>query len=220
MLCRTLNKHPELIVGEEILHKDHEKMLAWRKQAAQNKKEINYLSKEFIEIAFQKINGFKIMLTQIKNDSEIWEYLKSIKDLKIIFLYRKNFLDAFFSLKAALQTNVWQKEECKNKEYLLKPFYININEMLQVFKKTENELNYYKKFFKDHKKIEITYESLTNNWDEEFLKIQKFLSVAEHKINPQLEKLNYNYKVFIKNLKEVKNFLSNTKYKNFLDINL
>ena len=220
MLCRTLNEHPELKVGEEILHKDHEKMVDWRKQIINEKQNANFLNKNFIKSAFQRINGFKIMLTQIEKNSEILEYLKSIKDLKIMLLYRINFLKAFVSLKVALHTNIWQKENSMEKEIFINPININPKEMLENFEKTEKEIQFYKKFFKNHENIEIKYENLIGDWENEFAKIQKFLNVQELCISPQLKKLNHNYKIFIKNYNELKDFFIKTKYKKFFEIQL
>ena len=219
MLCRTLNNHPQIKVGEEILHNSHPSMISWRKKIYNNQYyKKNFLNKKFIDLTFENLNGFKIMFNQIDKSCEIWDVLNKIPNLKVIFLTRKNLLEAFLSLKISLITNVWQKEKINSCAENIEPFFLQKTEILKYFTKTETEIEYYKKFFFNKNQLHLTYENLIGSWNCTIKKIQKFLQVEKVELYPALEKLNKNYYKHVKNFSEIKNFIYNTKYKHFFNI--
>ena len=131
--------------------------------------------------------GFKIFYYHAQNNSWkcIWNYLKGYRDLKIIHITRENVLKTYLSWKRANQTNQWIKKSQKNEA----PIRFDYDEFLHVLTKTGKWEQECDRFFKDHpKKINVTYESLARNYEEESAKIQQFLGVDIESLQPKTTK--------------------------------
>jgi LPS sulfotransferase NodH len=217
MLCRSLDKHPELTVAQEILHLKHKKMIEWRKPIVEK---IGHFTqnKEFVELAFERINGFKIMLPQLPRDSEIWNYLISIPDLKIIFLERINVLESMISFKASMISDVWQKEH--EEFHNINPFYIDPKDLECELENLIEMTNYYSNLFRQKDMLCLQYEKLIYNWKFEIANVQKFIGVEPISLDQDLKKLTNNYKFLVINYKELMHHFKKTKFKYLFDVKL
>lgn len=77
---------------------------------------------------FSRYTAIKVLNYQL--DTDLYKHLLSKRDLKILFLYRKNVIESIISAEIAEQTSVWHRDELnaetKKNFANLKPLDINI----------------------------------------------------------------------------------------------
>ena len=174
---------------------------------------------KIIDYIFDKFNAFKIIYAQLNIDDNIWNYLLSIKDLKVIHTVRQNYFDILVSVLFAYKTNIWQKTEI-NQKILDKKIIIDRHFCDAFFNLTEFETEHYISFFSNHSNIIIDYNSLFS-WDSTIKKVQKFLDVRHIELPTKYYKrTDRKIKNLIENYKELSDYFKNTKWKNFFDGNI
>ena len=104
-LYRLLQLHPSLHIAEEPFHDSYQ---AW------NPDEKNYVDhitdiaslEEQLGVLFAKYNGIKILQYQLP--AELYTHLLRKPEVRIVFLRRRNLLQAAVSGRIAEQTKVWK----------------------------------------------------------------------------------------------------------------
>lgn len=110
-LLKILQLHPSLRVAEEPFHKKYHE---WHPD------EPNYIDlitdisslEEQLRALFAKYNGIKVLNYQLPE--EVYAHLLLKPDLKVIYLKRRNLLQATVSLFIAEQTGVWKMWDLKS----------------------------------------------------------------------------------------------------------
>ena len=132
----TLNLHPSLSILEEPFH---EKFVEWNPEKRNYHKLVkdHQTLDEQLEHIYREYDGIKVLAYQKSED--IFDYMLSKRDYKIIFLRRRNLLQTVVSTLIAKQTNLWERNRLQGSiEELyanLEPFDMeNIAEYLRGLK--------------------------------------------------------------------------------------
>jgi LPS sulfotransferase NodH len=123
LLITALGAHPKINQGMEIFNPEQEgddPWVHWRKATFKrlygnhdsylntdgnldgNRFDLSLLAIEF----FKEFNGTKVMYDQLDRCSKVWDYLRSLDDLRVIVL-RRNVVEAAVSFRIAMETNIW-----------------------------------------------------------------------------------------------------------------
>lgn len=107
-----------------------------------------------------------------------WEWLSTRTDIKIIYLRRRDRLARFLSLQIVAETGEWirysedQSPRAKRPKIKIDP------KKYKKLEKCHNKLWDEKvSLLRDHPSIDVYYEDLTRDWEEETRKIQEFIGV-------------------------------------------
>lgn len=191
LLLSYLNSHPNIVahnelfgtaIGEEAKQKIAENSIAYVKDVA-------------FGVYDKKIRaaGFKIFYYHAREDNtkQVWEYLQSNKDLRIIHLKRENLLRSYLSKKIATKTKKWEQVGKINSiDIGKKTVNLTKEECLKVFETTKTWELEGSHFFAEHGICEVSYERLVKNRDAVLSEIQKFLGVDKFELSAYLTKQN------------------------------
>lgn len=167
LLMSLLNSHPEVrALGEEF-------SLMSNKTTTQKIKAI------FPPKAVKKIVGFKIFYYHPldSNDLDIWEYLRTNKNIKIIHLTRQNTLRTFLSRKIAFKTKKWRDTKVIPREK--KKTFLDREEFDDFAARTMQYEQATRKSFAEHDYMEISYEQLVKNKRTVLPVILRFLKASK-----------------------------------------
>ena len=124
--------------------------------------------------------GVKIFYYHLSDDE--WEKFLKHDEIKIIHLIRKNRLRTVISLEIALKTNEWVATPTSRNDSKDKSIRIDPDKLVeQLTKIGENEARTRERFM-GRQFLEVTYEDITKNPNEEFRKLGSFLNISN--INP------------------------------------
>lgn len=162
--------------------------------------------------------GFKIFYDHAQDEDWklIWTHLKKQKDLKVIHLRRKNILKIVLSTERVRQgskaINMTGAQESKS------PVVLDYDECLRAFKNIPNQKKEYDLLFKDHHKIDVVYEKLTKNYEEQMKRIQEFLGVDYEIVKPATYKqTRLPLSQAIANYSELKEKFTGTPWEEFFE---
>jgi sulfotransferase family protein len=236
LLSKSLNKHPEIFCDDEIFHfsfrnyfsPDQFHFLKIRFLSKKLNYIINYpfiylrlnrfLKKYFTNKRGEnfKARGFKLMYYQTLYMPGLIDYLKR-NNIKIILLLRKNIFRNALSDMRARKTGVYHRKENEKAVSGLPKLNVDVtvlkNKMNQIIHQnkklvriTEN-MNYMK----------IWYEDFAD-WNNTMNKIFDFLDVSQSDVSAAAKKLNPDSAGdMIANFNEVKNWLQQNNYSEFLN---
>lgn len=166
-----------------------------------------------------KAVGFKIFYDQPydEQNSELWDYLASLSDLKILHLKRNNFLRIFVSRKIAGITNEWFVQQNRNKKEDV-ILTINPQELYNSYNKYKNLQRQKISLFEEQEIMEIIYEEMILDINSYFYKITEFLNIPF--IQPKSKRVKQNTRKLndiIENYNELKNYFANSELAIFFD---
>jgi hypothetical protein len=135
--------------------------------------------------------GFKIFYYHDAQESgpELWPYLQSRTDLRIIHLKRRNTLRELLSLKRAQQTNEWYTTV--ETEDIAAPIMLDYDECAREFEYAKNIKEHFDKFFAKSTVLEVNYEDLAQGADKEMGRVQHFLGIKARKLSPLVVKQSH-----------------------------
>lgn len=187
-----------------------------------NEKPVEFLSNRIFRKYPNSVKavGFKIFYFHTTFHEEqtesVWQYLKENSHVKIIHLKRRNRLKAHLSEKIALKTGEWVNIFDTNSANI--KLSLDYDECLKDFEYTLKMENEFDSLFTEHKKIDVFYEDLHQNFSEEMKKIQIFLGLTPYPLKPQIFKQTLNEpQEIITNFDELRNKFSSTKWKCFFE---
>lgn len=148
-LAKVLATSPDVNMAIEPFHPDYSK---WNPQEPNYSEIIRDTEsmKKALDKIYSKFNAIKVLQYQFPD--KIYLELLERKDIKIIFLRRKDLLKAVISGLIAEQTNIWRKEDTRAEiDYLnLKP--LNVNQAKEMFNYVSEQMNFYENFLNKNRK--------------------------------------------------------------------
>jgi LPS sulfotransferase NodH len=123
LLIAALGAHPNINQGMELFNPEQEgndPWVQWRRATFEalygshdsylnpdgnldgDRFDLSLLAIEF----FKVFDGTKVMYDQVDRRSNVWDYLRSLDDLRVIVL-RRNVVEAAVSFRTAMETNIW-----------------------------------------------------------------------------------------------------------------
>ena len=164
--------------------------------------------------------GVKVSFIDIQKKPTLKEYFQH-SDIKIIILHRKNLLKQVYSYTKALDSSDWVYQPHENRTMEKKIYKFDYSWCKRRFEKIEK---YYKVYANDvfkNNKIDVFYEDLIDNRNDELDKIFNFIGVEfnEEQFNPIVpNKMNlYSMNQVISNYSELKDKFKDSKYSIFFD---
>ncbi len=165
--------------------------------------------------------GFKLFYYHpFENDKQVWEFIKKEKDITIIHLVRNNLLRSFTSQKIGEKTKQWTENKNRPHEIdlLSKKIKLNYKDCLNTFEKIKRYEEITREDFKSFNFIEVSYEDLNSNRDEELNKIFNKLGLFNEKVGTVMKKQNpESLQVLIENFEELKIKFKNSKWEYLFD---
>lgn len=145
----------------------------------------------------------------------VLKYLSDDKEIRIIHLKRLNKLSTLLSNKLAEQSDVWTSE---SGSYLSKTVKLDLGECHRFFRNIEEREGRYDRLFQEHPVLQITYESIIADTDNESKKIQEFLGVDYHVMQTLLRRQNRAHvSKIIENFNELKYEFSSTPWSRYFE---
>ncbi len=179
LLVSLLNSHNQLRIYGEKFNRV-------------NKKSSRKIYKEiFPKKALKKI-GFKIFYfhPQDSENDEIWDIINRDKSIKIIHLQRRNLFKAHVSSKIAFKTDKWSNKSKKKIPIDQKRVNLDFKELMEYINSTHNFIKKTNESYKDHPIIEVFYEDLIKDKQDELNRIFDFLEVEPMQVKSSLRKQN------------------------------
>ena len=165
-----------------------------------------------------KAVGFKIFYYHAQDESRrhLWKFLRSQNDINVIHLKRMNTLKTLLSLKKAFLTNKWTKTSLEHEER--SSISLDYDECLENFNWTYNTQKQYDILFQSHPKLNVTYEDLAKNTDQEMERIQNFLGIDFEVCKPAtIKQSNQPLPLAISNYSELKAKFKNTQWEAYFE---
>jgi len=245
LLVELLKSHPSVISFSELFmdqyspfnylgypHHSDENLLDYR-----NNNPVEFMENLVFKPYRRNISavGFKLFYYQAHNGrlGKVWNYLKSLDDLKIVHIKRRNSFHSLISSKHAAEKGAskypeWAMKEIQQfnmgifPEQLSKGEITIINvdyqECLHYFEKVKSEKDYYEKYFANHSVLNLYYEDLLENMDRECRKLCEFLHLSYAPLKTYAEKqVIAPMKEIVKNYNELKASFEGTEWYSFFD---
>ena len=171
----------------------------------------------FFSNAQNKCSGFKLMYDQIRKVPQVWKYICN-QEIRVIHLKRRNVVRQHISWQLSLRNKKWgvyhkitQKTEA---------VWINCETLVADLTEIEREREIYTDLVKKNRLsfIELWYEDLCLDKENELGRIQEFLGVEKERLESPLVKQNpYPIRDMVENYDDLYATLKGTKYFEMID---
>ena len=184
-LHSCLNNHPNIISFGELL----------REKSTNRKKRDLSLSFYLDNYVFTKhpssvkAVGFKFLYNEKYHESSFKPIIFDNKNLKIIFLYRKDILRSYTSLVIAYAQCYWTKTTHKMHKSG-KKISINPDLFIEYRESLKKEFNFYSEYIKNYQSYTVCYEDLVAKDGKALAEILKFLGAKQKKLHTLFQKQN------------------------------
>jgi LPS sulfotransferase NodH len=162
--------------------------------------------------------GFKLFYYHATNDNRrtIWDFLKEQKAIAVVHIKRDNTLRSLLSLKKAFATNQWTNTWGADEDD--QSIALDYDECLERFVSAKQIRERYDADFSDHPMLEVNYERLCEDTDEQCRGIQEFLGVDYRPLRPSTYKqARLPLREAISNYSELKARFARTPWESFFE---
>jgi LPS sulfotransferase NodH len=218
LLISYLNSHPNIFALGEMFGNNHsEKVIIYRRENP-----LEYLTDNCYRKYPEKIKavGFKIFYYHpVKDESRtIWQKLKEDKELKILHVKRENILRTHLSWAIAGKTDKWTITGNNNIPVNNKSIELSAEDCVISFEKTRKWETEFDEYFKDHQILQVNYENLTSNTQDELENVQQLFNLPLHKLHTALKRQNPEpLKNLISNYSDLKRQFTDSEWGNFFE---
>jgi LPS sulfotransferase NodH len=124
-----------------------------------------------------KAVGFKVFAHHLNHPrfAPVWEWLNCNKDIKVIFLIRKNFLASITSAEKARKTGIWGITDNSSRDKL--NVTLDYENLVMRFKNRHRSNAEALNRLSNHQILQITYEEIIGDYNNKIRNIQNFLGV-------------------------------------------
>lgn len=205
LLMALLNKHSNIICKGELFKRLDTKscLTIWNDLFSKRPKKIKYV-------------GCKIFYYHpFDDDKSVWDFIDNDKNITIIHLTRKNYLEAFVSQKIGEKTKQWSESKWKTHNLSIedKRVTLNFEECEQTFDKIKSYEEDTLERFNAHPYIEVDYKDLSKNKESTLSSILKQFSLPQEEVEVVNKKQNSEpLEDLIENYKELKQKFASTKW--------
>jgi hypothetical protein len=230
LLVFALRDHPNVKIYGEIFNPSEEIRKKWYQTEGLSRyykegESGEQFLKSYIYKSYQselRAVGFKMIYFYTLEDTRIksvWNYLIENREIRIIQLKRRNYLDILVSQEVAFRTRNWilLSQEEKNiptlDAFSLAPEYCE-----KFFDRLASKEKWIQEIFKEHPFIEVYYSDLCNKFQDIVNQIHDFLSVPRYKAfvhtKKQQKKLS---NMQLENFSELKDYFKKSKHSFFFE---
>jgi len=205
LLMALLNKHKNIICEGELFKVLHGKSCRdiWDELYGKKPKRIKFI-------------GFKLFYYHpFDDDKEVWDFIENDKDIAIIHLTRKHYLEAYLSQKIGEKTKQWSESKFRPHDITLQDKVVRLDS--KECKETFQKINTYEKEtmerFKDHEVIEVDYKDLNEDKEGIVSSIFTAFQLPMEKVQVVNKKQNSeSMSELIENYQELKDEFANTEW--------
>jgi LPS sulfotransferase NodH len=222
-----LNSHPQIVTFGEIFR--NYDSLDWAfpgyQQSARAMRKLQSDPVSFVEQdvfgrfpSDVRAVGFKIFYYHAQEHgwAPLWEHLQAQQSLRVIHIKRRNLLRTHLSRARAAQTNNWTDTVGISRP--MEPVTLNYEECLADFQRTRAWEEEYDARFAEHPLLEIVYENLSADFDQEMQRVQGFLGVTRRRPEPNtFRQSNEHLRLEIANYDELRARFAGTPWETFFD---
>ncbi len=198
MLRGLLNAHSQIVTFGEIFQNKNE--IGWAMEGfPRNGRAHQQFLHEPIQLLEQKLwrnypakiraVGFKIFYYHARDPewTAVWEHLRQDKTLRVLHLKRRNLLEVHLSRQRAMVSAEWVNTG-GGTATKVGAVALDYAECLADFVQTRTWEREAETFFSDHPYLELVYEELAANPEQEMGRVQELLGVAYEAVQPQTHK--------------------------------
>lgn len=174
---------------------------------------------------FEKAVGCKFLYYQLEAAyaekfrvpalKRVQEFVLTNKDLKIVHLTRRNLLRTVVSMLVAARTGVYrahdQKDLPENASVTISP-----EDCIQRMQEIRDCEIRARQWFSGHQILEMTYEDLVHDQDQETSRLLRFLNVDEMALAGRMVRQSRSLKDSVANYADLVQTMTGTKYESFL----
>jgi hypothetical protein len=132
--------------------------------------------------------GFKIFYYHARDEAwgPLWEHLVDQTSLRVIHMKRRNILKTHLSRRKAALTDSW----VKTKQQVMKdiPVRLDFEDCLEDFRQTRAWEDEFDRLFAHHPTLEVVYEDLSEDYQAQMERVQKFLDLPLEPVRPKTYK--------------------------------
>lgn len=205
LLASALTNHPDLNCKSEILNPHRYK--EWRREIFLNLfgEELPYTTNinptipvstiiydqteklaDFVKYYLWRHDGFKVTYDQITPESPVVKFLRSLSELRIIFLERDH-LDSAVSYWFAIRSQIWQigshEPPIEDQPQEIDPAFVYRYKRAAVY---DDQL--YRAIFNTQSTMTVQYTDLVDCWDSTIKQVQQFLGLIPTLLEKPLKK--------------------------------
>lgn len=182
LLMALLNRHSNIICEGELFKRLNNKSCKtiWNNLFAKKSKQIKYV-------------GFKLFYYHpFGDDKAVWNFIDEDKEIWIIHLTRKNYLESFVSQKIGKKTKQWSENKKRPHNLSIddKRVTLDFEECQQTFEKINSYEENTLERFKTHNWIELDYSDLNKNKEKIMSSILEKLSLPIEELQVVNKKQN------------------------------
>ena len=163
--------------------------------------------------------GFKIFYQHPVWDQSgnVWTCLQNMDDLKVIHLKRTNILRTLVSRKIASKTDVWKEANASGRSDTFdRKVSLSKEECEESFDKTRSWETEGDTRFSNNALLQISYEDLSNDYQNQMQRVQIFLDVTPIELQPQTQRQNpESLRELIINYDELKKTFAGSPWQDF-----
>jgi len=222
LLTRSLDAHPNITCYAEVFNAiEADRATAATRKYLDGEDPVSFCHEQIYTASREaSAIGFKLHVNQMQKSEEqraLWSFLRTNRDINIIFLRRKNLFDSYVSNQRALHSGRWRREPGESVVAgYLEPLSINTAHCESVMRWQRQRIEQAMENFQDHRRFDITYEDLVSDFQNKLNSIFSFLGVREHSIKPSLAKMNIvSHEEGITNYGEVKEYFRESEFSQF-----
>lgn len=228
LIKSTIQKHPDCVFFGEIFHTSRIRIKIPPKfehfegllVILRNMRPIQFLNRYIFQGYSNSINavGFKLFPEQVTSNKvyQLYDWLESNADVKVILLYRKNLLKYLTSLEIAKK---------RKKFYINKPTDRSIATISlskeyceKRFSRRDEYLRTVRDKIKNHQCLELQYEDLLEDSNESIKEIQQFIGLEVKELEVTLLRQEFRtLPEIITNYSELKEQFSGSKWAHFFE---
>lgn len=227
LLVSLLNSHPRIriygeVVGEAMMRTPSLKKELLRMGA------LSYVCRFFKRYGFESAAGVKFLYYQLESDygqrwhvtglPDIFNYLTSQNNIKVIHVKRKNRLECLASIRVAAHTNTYTVSKEAKVKSQHNTIFLSPEECEQEFELIGQWEATYDEAFLHHEKLDVYYEELVDNMQVECDRVLKFLGVEKRNLFTSFKKQQSRpLSLVVSNFYELAEKFSGTKWSKYFE---
>lgn len=197
LLRGLLNAHSQIVVCGEIFQNKQE--IGWAMEGfPTNGRTRDLFLHQPVQLLKQKLwrnypaeitaVGFKIFYYHARDPewTAVWDYLRQDAHLRVLHIKRRNLLEVHLSRKRAMLSEEWVNTG--GTAVKVGTVSLDYNECLADFEQTRAWEQEAESFFSQQAMLELIYEDLAVNTEQEMGRVQEFLGVNDEAVQPQTHK--------------------------------
>ena len=196
LLIRSLDAHPDIKCYGELFNAiEKDRVTAAARKYSAGDDPIAFCRAEvYGEASSAKAVGFKLHVNQMKaseREKMLWTFLEAERDIRIIFLVRRNLFDPYISNQRAIRAKQWRRTPDQDvSAAYLEPLPIDIDHCIQAVKVQAQIINATSRSFRNHRRLDMTYEALASDFQPTLDAAFAFLDVEPRPVEPPLGRMN------------------------------